>query len=159
MKKFVFPLEGVLNFKKHREDMLLQELARLELREREAEVILAGLKGTYECTQGELRSLQRDEIDLPEVQLTRAFLAGLGKRIQSQTELLAEIRGEVADCRDRVIAASQERQTLERLKEKSLEEYWKQYWQEEQKFIDEVGNIGFNRKSDGSDRISSEGAN
>lgn len=159
MKKFVFPLEGVLNFKKHREEQILQELARLELREREAEVILAGLKGTYERTQQELRQLQRDEIDLPEVQLTRAFLAGVQKRIQSQTELLAEIRAEVADCRERVIAASQERQTLEKLREKSLAEYWKQYWQEEQKFIDDVANIGFNRKNEQDGLTSPEGAN
>ncbi len=151
MKKFVFSLDAVLDLKRRREEVLLEELAKRVRAATAAEEVLKGLRVERRRAQGELRQLLRGRVEVDRVRETQEYVSGLDGRIELQARELHRRNEEVKACRRQVVAAAQERKTLERLRERQWEAYQKEYRREEQAFLDEVATQEYARqeKADG----------
>lgn len=146
MKKFIYPLQGVLNLKEKLEsqEKVLFQAAMEELRrEEEALSQLEQRKRGYE---DRLREAVTSQLDLLKVKTNKEAIEVLKELIQQQIGKVrrAERHAEVA--RKRLEEAIKERKTLEKLKEDAFTEYKKEYEKEEQKEIDEL--VSFRHKTE-----------
>ncbi len=146
MKKFIYPLQSVLNLKEKLEsqEKVLFQAAMEELRkEQEALAQLEQRKNGYE---ERLRDSVSSRLDLLSVKTNKEAIEVLKEMIRQQTGRVrhAERHAEVA--RKRLEEAIKERKTLEKLKEDAFAEYKKEYEKEEQKEIDEL--VSFRHKAE-----------
>lgn len=146
MKKFIYPLQSVLNLKEKLEsqEKALFQVAMEELRkEEDALVLLEQRKSGYE---ERLREAVCARLDLLSVKTNKEAIEVLKELIRQQTGRVrrAERHAEVA--RKRLEDAIKERKTLEKLKEDAFAEYKKEYEREEQKEIDEL--VSFRHKTE-----------
>lgn len=146
MKKFVYPLQSVLNLKEKLEsqEMVLFQAAMEELRKEQEELLhLEQRKNGYE---ERLREAVCSRLDLLSVKTNKEAIEILKEMIRQQTGRVrrAERHAEVA--RKRLEEAIKERKTLEKLKEDAFSEYKKAYEKEEQKEIDEL--VSFRHKTE-----------
>jgi flagellar FliJ protein len=146
MKKFVFSLQSLLELKRHREEALLEELAKKVRAATIAEEALREFHGERRRAQNELRQLLRGRLEVERVRQGQDYLAGLDSRIEAQKLVVQRRHDEVKACRQQVVTAAQERKTLERLREGQREAYQKEFRREEQAFLDEVATQGFARQ-------------
>lgn len=146
MKKFIYPLQSVLNLKEKLEsqEKVFFQAAMAELRkEQEALEELEQRKLGYE---DRLRDCVSTKLDLLSVKTNKEAIEILKEMIHQQIGKVrrAERHAEVA--RKRLEEAMKERKTLEKLKEDAFAEYMKEYEKEEQKEIDEL--VSFRHKTE-----------
>jgi len=146
LKKFIYPLQSVLNLKEKLEsqEKVFFQAAMAELRkEQEALEELEQRKLGYE---DRLRDCVSTKLDLLSVKTNKEAIEILKEMIHQQIGKVrrAERHAEVA--RKRLEEAMKERKTLEKLKEDAFAEYMKEYEKEEQKEIDEL--VSFRHKTE-----------
>jgi len=146
LKKFIYPLQSVLNLKEKLEsqEKVFFQAAMAELRkEQEALEELEQRKFGYE---ERLRDCVSTKLDLLSVKTNKEAIEIIKEMIHQQTGRVrrAERHAEVA--RKRLEEAMKERKTLEKLKDDAFAEYMKEYEKEEQKEIDEL--VSFRHKTE-----------
>lgn len=147
MKKFIYPLQSVLNLKEKLEsqEKVLFQSAMSELRkEQEALEQLEQRKEDYE---ERLRDSVSAKLNLTTVKTNKEAIEILQEMIHQQTGRVrrAERHAEVA--RKRLEEAMKDRKTLEKLKEDAFAEYKKEYEKEEQKEIDELVSFRYEKET------------
>ncbi len=147
MKKFIYPLQSVLNLKEKLEsqEKVLFQSAMSELRkEQEALEQLEQRKADYE---ERLRDSVSAKLNLTTVKTNKEAIEILQEMIHQQTGRVrrAERHAEVA--RKRLEEAMKDRKTLEKLKEDAFAEYKKEYEKEEQKEIDELVSFRYEKET------------
>ena len=147
MKKFMFPLQSVLDLKEKMEsqEKILFQTAMAELRKEQAELeTLEQRKFEYE---ERMRESVRSKLNLLSVKTNKEAIEILKEMIQQQIGKVrrAERHAEVA--RMRLEDAMKERKTLEKLKEDAFSDYVKEYEKEEQKEIDELVSFRYESES------------
>ncbi|MGE5576307.1 MAG: flagellar export protein FliJ [Syntrophothermus sp.] len=145
MRKFVFNLERVLDYRKHQEDELSIQLALLRERLRREEELLVFLQGQYHQTQAQLREAGLGDLPMEKILLLRDFLAGLEIQILHQSEVVALAAQEVEQCRQKLLEARQNCKILEKLRERDLAAYQSEVLRQEQAMLDEIGAQGYIR--------------
>lgn len=147
MKKFVYPLQTVLNLKEKLEsrEKALFQTAMAELRREEEQ--LAALEQRKQAYEERLRESVQARLDLQRVKTNKEAIEAIKEMIQVQLGRVrrAERHAEVA--RNRMEEAIKERKTLEKLREDALNQYKKDYEKEEQREIDEM--VSFRHGSEG----------
>ena len=147
MKKFIYPLQNVLNLKEKMEsqEKSLFQAAMNELRNEQEE--LAHLEQRKSGYEERLKESVSSRLDLLNVKTNKEAVEILKDMIRQQTGKvrLAERRVEVA--RKRLEEAVKERKTLEKLKDDAFSQYKKDYEKEEQKEIDELVNFRYKSQS------------
>lgn len=146
MKKFIYPLQSVLNLKEKLEsqEKVLFQAAMAELRkEQEA---LEDLECRKEGYEERLRESVSSRLDLLNVKTNKDAIEVLKELIRQQTGKVRKAERHAEVARKRLEDAMKERKTLEKLKEDAFSEYMKAYEKEEQKEIDEL--VSFRYKSD-----------
>lgn len=146
MKKFIYPLQGVLNLKEKLEsqEKVLFQAAMEELRrEEEALSQLEQRKRGYE---DRLREAVTSQLDLLKVKTNKEAIEVLKELIQQQIGKVRRAERHAEIARKRLEEAIKERKTLEKLKEDAFTEYKKEYEKEEQKEIDEL--VSFRHKTE-----------
>lgn len=146
MKKFIYPLQSVLNLKEKLEsqEKVLFQAAMAELRkEQEA---LEELECRKEGYEERLRESVSSRLDLLNVKTNKNAIEVLKELIRQQTGKVRKAERHAEVARKRLEDAMKERKTLEKLKEDAFSEYMKTYEKEEQKEIDEL--VSFRYKSD-----------
>lgn len=146
MRKFAFSLESVLDLKRRREEALLEELAKRVRSANAAEEALKELREQRRRAQAEWRKLLRGRIEVEKVRSAQDYVAWLDGRIERQRTVVQRLQDEVRLCRQQVVAASQERKALERLRERQWEAHQREYRREEQAFLDELATQGYARQ-------------
>lgn len=141
--RYRFRLEPVLRVRRRKEDILKGELASLK---RACEMEKAVIEGLMEARDGsfdELASLTRgeqsSELDLVQVALYEAYLLGLGRSIEQETQRLDELNSKAELKLEEVVKASKDKKIVERLKEKGYQAYMREAARVEQNELDEVG--------------------
>lgn len=146
MKKFIYPLQGVLNLKEKLEsqEKVLFQAAMEELRQEEE--ALSQLEQRKQGYEDRLREAVTSQLDLLKVKTNKEAIEVLKELIHQQIGKVrrAERHAEVA--RKRLEEAIKERKTLEKLKDDAFSEYKKEYEKEEQKEIDEL--VSFRHKTE-----------
>ena len=149
MKKFIYPLQSVLNLKEKLEsqEKVFFQAAMAELRKEQEKLdLLEQRKNGYE---ERLRDSVSAKLDLLTVKTNKEAIEILKEMIHQQTGRVrrAERHAEVA--RKRLEEAMKERKTLEKLKEDAFAEYMKEYEKEEQKEIDELVSFRYEAETTG----------
>lgn len=137
VKKFKFSLATVLDYKQQILDALMGEHAAVLARVRAQEEILENTRGQYTAYNEEYREKKSAGLSISEAILYQNGLRVLEQDIQRETEKLAKIRKEEEAKRAEVVAAKQETSSLEKLREKKLDQYHSEVQKAEEQFIDE----------------------
>lgn len=147
MKRFVFRLETALEHRRRIEEMRRTELAEVQNRQRREVERLAEL---FEHRATSMRQAQAERvgrISPSDAETRERFLVRLETDIGQQQDAIALIEREVEAKVHEVVAATQETQALENLRERHLQEYREEELREEQKFLDEIASIRAGRKA------------
>jgi flagellar FliJ protein len=149
MKAFNFPLQRVLEVKKIREDIRKKELAlALQSEEREWKILYTLQKEESDLKET-IRHKAEEVINPAEMAIYHRYRLKLAADIVQQHDKIGEAKKVVKLKRDKLIDASKDKEAMQMLKDKKLDEYKKVTEKEEQEFLDEIasalpGRTGFN---------------
>ncbi len=145
MAKFTFKLQPVLNLKIQMEDSLKNELAKaIRKLEREKD-LLNTIELERDQLVGQMCCESSKGIRVSSLKEYGGYISFLVQKAQIQKENINYARGNVDRYRDQLIKAVQEKEMLQKLKEKKYEEYSAEQSREEQKINDEVISYNYNR--------------
>jgi flagellar FliJ protein len=145
-KSFRFKLQTVLDLKERKEEEEKEKLARLFRVKAEEEALLAKLEMEKESVREELKRKQASGgLDIEKIKMFHGHLKTLDNRITHQRLRLKEIDIAIDRQRDELLKATQEKKTLEKLREKHREVWLMEAEAEERKFIDELATIRSHR--------------
>jgi flagellar FliJ protein len=139
MRRFVFSLQKVLEYRQRLEEQAIRAFAEAQAQLMHEQAVLHKLLiEREECLR---RSHRRQHLSVELLAVEQTYLAALEERIEQQRQRVAEAEKVLEEKRQALIEAQRERKTLERLREKQYEE-WRQEWlRTEQKALDELANV------------------
>ncbi|MBI2266781.1 MAG: flagellar export protein FliJ [Armatimonadetes bacterium] len=147
-RSFRFKLQTVLNYKVEMEEEEQRKLAEILDRQGKERAVLAGLQSLKAQKNVELLQKQgAGKLNVGEIQMYRAHLKQLDVSIVNQEIKLQQIAFELEEQRKALLAAHQQVQIYEKLKEKNKEEFDAEIEAEERKLIDELATIRYDGES------------
>lgn len=143
-KVFKFKLQSILEHKKKVEEEEQRVLARLKEIQRKEQEKMELLKMT-KVTEMEalVEKSAQGFLNVSEIQMYHVHLKRLDREIADQEMVLQRMAAEVEDQRQRLIQASQDKKTYEKLKEKHKTSFESAIEEEERKFIDELATMRY----------------
>lgn len=144
MRRFKFPLERLLEIRKHKEDLVKNELAQAQRKKvkllKEKEELLK----KYRDGIDEMKKMERENIlSVQKFNNFQNYFNYLKALIEEKNGLIKLVDDEIAIITKKLIEAQKERRIIERLKERALTKYFYELQKEEQEFFDEVGTNKF----------------
>lgn len=142
MKKYHFSLDNVLNFREQVLENLKSEHAQVLAQLAEQENKINELKSKIKDTEKWLyKTMEEGTADIGRIQECRYYINRLDQLLKEAGEELMRLRKVEEAKRAEVIAAKKDKASIQKLKEKSQEEYRLAYQKDEEKQIEEfVGN-------------------
>lgn len=137
MKKFSFPLDNVLNYKKQVLDALMNEHAAVLAEIRAQEELIESVKEQYVACGEELKERQKNGIAVVQIYVYENYLDVLIYRIKKEQDVLKLLKQKEEVKRSQVIAAKKESASIGHLKERKIIIYNKEVQKEEERLIDE----------------------
>lgn len=137
MKKFVFTLQKVLDYKQQILEVLKNEMAVLEAKLREMETHIEEIRQESRQTDGELCEKLEDGINPDGVALYKRYLIELNRRAILLEVQKADLLRAVSAKRQEIIGMNSDISGLERLKDKQLAEYLSLSRKEQELMIEE----------------------
>lgn len=138
MKKFQFSLDSVLSYKQQVLEGIQNEYAALTAKVRQQEERVRAVRQRYADLNQEFREKEAFGMTIVEARRYESGLRFLEMEIQREETLLKELREQAEAKRRELVAARQDTATIEKLKEKKLEDYRKSVQKSEEQFIDEL---------------------
>lgn len=123
MKKFVFSLEKVLNYKSQVEESLRNEHAAAlrDIRVKEEEI--EALENKRDSYMDEYNESKSNFCNPQSLSVYGMYFARIESSIQEELLKLEVLKDVESKCREKVLEAKKERASLEMLKEKKIQEY------------------------------------
>ncbi len=137
MKKFQFPLNTVLMYKQQILDSLQGEHAVILARLHQQEEVLDSLWTRYRAYNEEYKVQQQQGLPITTALMYQSGLRACEATINQETLQLEEFQRQEEQKREQVVAAKQETSSIEKLKEKKLDQYQKAVQKDEEALIDE----------------------
>lgn len=137
MKKFKFSLDTVLSYKQQVLEALQGEHALALAAVREQEALLERLWQQYRDYNAEYRQRAEEGLLLTEALMYQNGLRAAEREIQLETARLEELRAEEEKRREKVVEAKKDTSSIEKLKEKKLDDYHRAEAKSEEAFIEE----------------------
>lgn len=138
MAKFIFKMQSLLNIKRQMEQSLKNELGKavqkLELEKNR----FKSLEIEQEECISNLNSKSSKGIIVSKIQEYNSYISLLKEKMKIQKENINYAQNIVDKYREQLIKMMQEKEILEKLREKKYAEYLIEELKEEQKIIDEV---------------------
>ncbi|MCC6574556.1 MAG: flagellar export protein FliJ [Planctomycetes bacterium] len=147
MKKFNFRLDPLLRVREQLEEARKRKLAESMSREDAAHADIARVAGEQSAAAQQMRDAKTGRVNAAQLKLLNRYLAGLQQTRHKQEASLHKLRGEVAQRRDELIEAAQERKAVETVREHRLEEHRAETGREEQNLLDEAAQVRAKRKA------------
>ena len=144
-KIMAFRFEKVLRVKKHREDILKEELANWQRTLEFEDALLEKIKERLSQALNETAVNQNKTLSINELKTCHSFILRLEEEKGNQTKRVKELNEELFEARKRAIAASGERRVIEKLKEKNTVREKKEEEKVDQFIQDEIGLSLFER--------------
>lgn len=142
MKRFRFSLETVLSYKQQIQDALQGEHAEALAKVRAQEAVLDTLLHQYRAYDEEYRVRCGTGLLMTEVLIYQSGLRAMEREIEQASQHLKELKQQEEKKREAVIEAKRETSSIEKLKEKKLQEYQKAVGKSEEVFIEEFVSTG-----------------
>ncbi len=142
MKQFQFSLDKVLTYKEQIEENLRNEQAELLHRIASEESRLQDLHQEYSDYAEDLQSKKEEGCTVPTMQMYEAYMVNLDFKIRRSKQVIENLRKREEEKRQEVIQAKVERSSIDKIKEKRLNEYGVEVRKAEEQFIEEfVSNV------------------
>jgi len=138
MKRFKFRLDPVLRYRRYREELALMELARARQALVLSEKKLEQIQQTRQGVMMDLDARQAERLEVNRYRIYRAYLKGLGAKIESEKEHLADIGREVRDKYETAEANRISRETLQWVRQTQYTDYLQISDRAEQKGAEEL---------------------
>ena len=144
---FRFRFEQVLNVRKLTEEQVMQEFSeQVRGLEREKDH-LRSIRGEKAGVLEELMRRQAGNMNAAEIGLTFDYIKNLRQREVAQVVLIADREKSLEAKREELLEAVKGRKIMEILKQKKLEQYWKEWNHRESVELNEQGIIRFLKRS------------
>ena len=141
MAAFTFRLEQVRSYRKQLEEQAMQALAQAVMRR---DATLSRIAELHETIAEQRAKLCRAEsLSAAERWLTHTYEAALKRDLVDARELLAEQENEVDQCRIELVQKAQDRNLLDKLKEKQAARHALEERKQEQKTNDETATLRY----------------
>jgi len=137
VRRFVFSLQPVLNYRRIREEALLTELAVLQADYQRRKGELSRLVALRDSARVALGS-KLSSADPDGIRLAYAYLVDKCREVASQRVAVEQAKKAVDDKTAQVLEASKDRKALERLRDYKKNEHSRLLALEEQKLLDEI---------------------
>jgi flagellar FliJ protein len=147
MKRFEFKLESLLELRKRKEDEVKQLLGRKNQEILAARKELTSLKTALDDLQSSEKKKRKEVTSVVELRYSVAYRFKLKKDILEKCRTLDGLAAQAGEIRRQLVAAKQQRRAIEIVRERQFEAWRKAYRAQEQRFIDDVSQQGFIRKS------------
>lgn len=138
MKKFQFALDTVLEYRRQALDAIQIELAALSAQTKAQAQALEDARNRLQKTNAEYRSKQAAGMTVAEARGYETALLVAQRDIRREQELLLECQKKEEAKRQETVAAKQDVSSVEKLREKKLEEYRQDEQKGEERFIDDL---------------------
>ena len=145
MPAIPFALQPVLSYKGNMVDLLERQLAQLLAESERLRALLRALRTQRSETHILLQHEQRGTLHLDRIRQHRVYLDWLQDRIDEEQRRLAELEGRIAAKREELIAMMQDKEMLERLREKEEDRFLARLESQEADFHDEIALTQFVR--------------
>ena len=142
-----FRFEKVLRIKRHREEILKEELANWQRTLEFEDALLEKIKDVLKQARIETAVRQNEVLSINELKTSHLFILRLEQEREDQAKRLEELNKELEEARKRAITASGERRVIEKLKEKNTKKEKKEEEKVDQFIQDEIGLSIFEREA------------
>ncbi|MEG0020596.1 MAG: flagellar export protein FliJ [Oscillospiraceae bacterium] len=123
MKKFSFSLDAVHRFKGQILDSLLNEMAVISAQVIKQEKVIEDKTALYRQSNNEFNEKNRVGLTILEITYHKEYLKRLQKEIEIEKQKLEQLKATLEAKKAEVVEAKKENLSLDKLKEKKLEEY------------------------------------
>ena len=137
MKKFRFSLETVLDYKQQVLAALQTEHGAILAQVRDQEKLLEELEAEYRHMSGEFNRRKLEGLSILDAIKYEQVLRAMEREIEEARERLRELQKQAEKKREQVVEAKKETSSIEKLREKKLENYNKTVQKGEEALIDE----------------------
>lgn len=141
-----FKLEKVLNYKESMEDVKKGEYGEVSDKLKRAESKLLKYKNNKATLIDEKENMGSNT-KVGNLKLYNEYLKSILNDIKQQEELVFNIKEELNQTKEELMKAMQEKKTLEKLKEKSYNEFIKESNKAEEKVIDALNSFNGNARN------------
>ncbi len=142
MKKFVFSLDKVLDYKEQVENNLRNEYSQIAQRVRLQEQKVNDLNAEFAGCRNEFEARKKQGCTVSTMLTYDGYLNSIRRQIEAEKKVLAQLRQEEEKKRQEMVRAKVETSSFERLKEKKKTEYEKEARKKDEQFIEEfVSNL------------------
>ena len=138
MKKFQFPLDTVLNYRRQVQDSLQVELGAFTAEVRRQEEALAAAWQRYSEINSEYREKKATGMQIAEVRGFETALEVQEAVITREAAKLKKLQRQMEAKRRELVCAKQDASSVEKLREKKLRAYTKDLEKSEEQFIDDL---------------------
>lgn len=137
MKKFKFALDTVLSYKQQVLDALEAEHAAAMAKVHEQERVLDAVWQEYRECNAEYREKKAEGLSITEAMIYESSLRSGELHIQRETNKLEKLQEEAEKKREEMVEAKIDTSSLEKLKDKKLEQYRKDEQKDQELLVDE----------------------
>lgn len=137
MKKFKFALDTVLSYKQQVLDALEAEHAAAMAKVHEQEKVLDAVWQEYRDCNAEYREKKAQGLSITEAMIYESSLRSGELHIQRETKKLEKLQEEAEKKREEMVEAKIDTSSLEKLKDKKLEQYRKDEQKDQELLVDE----------------------
>jgi flagellar export protein FliJ len=142
-----FRLQSVLNFRVNREEMLRNELGRLQADELAARNFLDELRAESDRTMADTAALlEAGRVDIAAVEQGFIYAEAVTAAIGAQLGIVQEASAKVEAKRVEVVKGMQDRKILEKLKQRHERAYDQWATRAEQAVVDDMVTVRYNRR-------------
>lgn len=138
MKKFQFPLDTVLNYRRQVQDSLQVELGAFTAEVRRQEEALAAARRRYSEINQEYREKKARGMRIAEVRGFETALEVQEAVIAREAAKLKKLQSKMEAKRRELVGAKQDASSVEKLREKKFRAYSKALEKSEEQFIDDL---------------------
>ena len=138
MAKFIFRMESLLNIKTQMEESLKNELGKSVQKLELEKIKLKKIENDREECINNLKSKASKGIIVSKIQEYNSYISLLKERMKIQKENINYAQNIVDNYREQLIKMMQEKEMLEKLKNKKYKEYLVEQGKADQKINDEV---------------------
>ena len=138
MKKFQFPLDTVLDYRRQVQDSLQVELGAVTAESHRQEEVLTAARQRYSEINQEYREKKARGIRIAEVRGYETALEVQEAVIAGETAKLKKLQRLMEAKRRELVSAKQDASSVEKLREKKLHAYTKDLEKSEEQFIDDL---------------------
>lgn len=146
MKRFHFTLEPLLRVREQLEEARKRKLAESLSREEAARADLARVASEQGAATRQMRDAKTGRVNAQQLKVLNRYLAGLQQTRHAQENQLNKLQGEIAQRRDELIAAAQDRKSVETVRDNRLDDHRVETGREEQYQLDEAAQVRARKK-------------